>query len=70
METDMQAILSLAAAAALTLGMSTAGVAASAQEKAPGQQMQDKGSKRGQPGASGYAPGQQDPTTSGQAPRR
>jgi hypothetical protein len=29
----------------------------SAQEKTPGDQMQDKGSVKGSPGASGYAPG-------------
>ena len=40
------------------LGTTTAGLAQTAQDRAPGQQMQDKGSVRGQPGASGYAPGQ------------
>jgi hypothetical protein len=30
----------------------------SAQQNAPGQRMQDKGSAPGHPGASGYAPGQ------------
>ena len=47
--------LTLAAAAALIAGAS---VNANAQKAmAPGQQMQEKGSVSGSPGASGYAPG-------------
>ena len=44
-------------AAALVALCSTA-FAQSASDKAPGQQMQDKGSVKGTSGASGYAPGQ------------
>ena len=50
--------LSAAVAVGLMLGTTTVGLAQTAQDRAPGQQMQDKGSVRGQPGASGYAPGQ------------
>jgi hypothetical protein len=46
--------LSAAVAVGLMLGTTTVGLAQTAQDRAPGQQMQDKGS---QPGASGYAPG-------------
>ena len=49
--------LSAAVAVGLMLGTTTVGLAQTAQDRAPGQQMQDKGSVRGQPGASGYAPG-------------
>ena len=55
-------VLSLAAAAGLMFGTTAACLAQNgAQDSAPGQRMQDKdkGSIRGQPGASGYAPGQQ-----------
>jgi hypothetical protein len=52
-------ILSIAAAAGLMVGTTAICFAQnSAQEKAPGQRMQDKGSVPGHPGASGYAPGQ------------
>ncbi len=54
--------LSLAAAATLVLTSAVAGYAQGAREKTPGDQMQDrmqeKGSVKGSPGASGYAPGQ------------
>lgn len=53
-------VLSLAAAVGLMFGTTAACLAQNgAQDSAPGQKMQDKGSVRGQPGASGYAPGQQ-----------
>jgi hypothetical protein len=74
----MRAILAIAAAASLTIGTVTVCVAQnSAQENAPGQRMQDKGSVPGHPGASGYAPGQRmqekgskpgEPGASGYAP--
>jgi hypothetical protein len=52
-------ILSITAAAGLMVGTTAICFAQnSAQEKAPGQRMQDKGSVPGHPGASGYAPGQ------------
>jgi hypothetical protein len=51
-------------AAALLLGSVTIAMAQDrdrgASESAPGQQMLEKGSKPGSPGASGYAPGHQD----------
>ena len=50
--------LSAVVAVGFMLGTTTVGLAQTAQDRAPGQQMQDKGSVRGQPGASGYAPGQ------------
>jgi len=52
-------VLSLAAAVGLIFGTTAACLAQNgAQDSAPGQRMQDKdkGSIRGQPGASGYAP--------------
>ena len=49
--------LSAVVAVGLMLGTATVGLAQTAQDRAPGQQMQDKGSLRAQPGASGYAPG-------------
>jgi hypothetical protein len=71
-------IMSLVAAAALTVGTSAVSFAQSTtQEHAPGQRMQDKGSVPGHPGASGYAPGQRmqekgsrpgEPGASGYAP--
>ena len=64
-------VLSLAAAVGLIFGTTAACLAQNgAQDSAPGQRMQDKdkGSIRGQPGASGYAPGHQD-STSGQGTR-
>jgi len=52
--------LSIAAALGLLIATTTLGHAQSrAQDNAPGQRMQDKGSVPGQPGASGYAPGRQ-----------
>lgn len=50
-------LLSFAAATALVLTSSVAGLAQGASEKSPGLQMQEKGSVSGSPGASGYAPG-------------
>ena len=51
-------ILTLVAAGVLLIGSCASGLAqSSAQEKTPGDQMQDKGSVKGSPGASGYAPG-------------
>jgi hypothetical protein len=50
--------LTLVTAAGLLAASSAVGFAASAQEKSPGDQMQDKGSVKGTTGASGYAPGQ------------
>ena len=65
----MRNMLSVAAAAGLLFGTSALCLAqGGAQDNAPGQKMQDKGSVRGQPGASGYAPGHQD-STSGQGSR-
>jgi hypothetical protein len=53
-------IVSIAAAAGLFIGSTAIGYAQnSARDSAPGQQMQEKGSKPGSPGASGYAPGHQ-----------
>lgn len=43
----------------LILGAPFISTAFAQQSTAPGQQMQDKGSVKGSPGASGYAPGQQ-----------
>ena len=51
------AIITLAAAA--TIAASPAVFAQGSSTKAPGQQMQEKGSVKGSPGASGYAPGQE-----------
>jgi hypothetical protein len=52
-------VLSIAAAGSLLLATTVVCSAqSSAQDRAPGQRMQDKGSVKGQPGASGYAPGQ------------
>jgi hypothetical protein len=45
-------------ALALIFGIPFAGSALAQQSTAPGQQMHDKGSVKGSPGASGYAPGQ------------
>jgi hypothetical protein len=52
----MQAkLLSIAAAAGLLIGTSGLGIAQS--RTTPGHEMQQKGSVRGHPGASGYSPG-------------
>ena len=52
-------LMSLIAAAGLLVASGAAGYAQnSTPEKTPGQQMQDKGSVKGSPGASCYAPGQ------------
>ena len=56
---------SLAAASAILVGISSAGFAQTQTKPTnpgnlpPGQVMQDKGSVKGSPGASGYTPGQQ-----------
>jgi hypothetical protein len=51
------AVIALSAAALIS---STPGAfAQGSSAKAPGQEMQQKGSVRGSPGASGYAPGQE-----------
>jgi hypothetical protein len=73
-------ILSVAIAAGLLCGTSIVGFAqSSAQQSAPGQRMQDKGSAPGEPGASGYVPGHEmqdkgsksgQPGASGYAPGR
>jgi hypothetical protein len=53
-------IVSIAAAAGLLIGSTAIGYAQNqARDSAPGQQMHEKGSKPGSPGASGYAPGHQ-----------
>ena len=72
--------LAIAAAATVLVGSTSFGLAQSpAQERAPGQQMQDKGPAKDAPGASGYAPGQRmqdkgsrpgEPGASGYAPGR
>ena len=52
-------LISLMAAAGLIAASGAAGYAqSSTPEKTPGHKMQDKGSVKGSPGASGYAPGQ------------
>ena len=52
-------MLTLIAASSLLIGSCASGLAqSSTQERTPGDQMQDKGSVKGSPGASGYAPGQ------------
>ena len=50
--------LSLAAAAFFLAGSASVGFAQSSHQT-PGHQMQERGSVKGSPGASGYAPGQQ-----------
>lgn len=53
-------IVSIAAAAGLLIGSTAIGYAQNpARDSAPGQRMQDKDSKPGSPGASGYSPGHQ-----------
>jgi hypothetical protein len=52
-------LLIVAAAAGLLTGTTALGYAqSSAQDRAPGERMQERGSVPGHPGASGYAPGQ------------
>jgi len=69
-------IIAVAAAAGLLVAATTGSLAQYSQNKnsttgrsgdTPGQQMQEKGSKPGHPGASGYAPGHE---TTGQGPGR
>jgi len=61
--------LSIAAAAGLLIATSALALAQSSGQRmpdsTPGQKMQDRGSVSGQPGASGYAPGHQEPSTTG-----
>ena len=53
-------MLTIIATSSLLIGSCANGFAqSSTQEKTPGDQMQDKGSVKGSPGASGYARGQQ-----------
>ena len=47
----------IALSAAFVMATAPAVFAQGASSKAPGQEMQQMGSKKGQPGASGYAPG-------------
>jgi hypothetical protein len=49
----------IALSAAALIATPPAVFAQGATSQAPGQEMQAKGSKKGQPGASGYAPGQE-----------
>ena len=59
-------IVSIAAAAGLLIGSTAIGYAQNpARDSSPGHEMQDKGGKRGSPGASGYAPGHQGTTGQG-----
>ena len=53
------AVTALAIGAIFTATAMAANENNNAQNRAPGQQMQDKGSVKGTTGASGYAPGQQ-----------
>jgi hypothetical protein len=77
----MRRPLSIAAATAVLIGTTALGYAQRSgqrmQDSTPGQKMQDRGSVRGQPGASGYTPGHQmqgkgskigEPGASGYAP--
>ena len=72
--------LSIAAAAAVLIGMSALGHAQSSGQRlprgsepgqpgasgyTPGHRMQQKGSRAGEPGASGYAPAHEEPSTTG-----
>jgi hypothetical protein len=59
MEIEMKYMLATLAVSALLAGPALAIDNNNARNKAPGQQMQDKGSVKGTTGASGYAPGQQ-----------
>jgi len=70
------AVIALSAAA-LVASTPAAVLAQGSSTKAPGQEMQQKGSVKGSPGASGYAPGQEmqakgskkgEPGASGYAP--
>jgi hypothetical protein len=65
----MSKILSIAAATAVLIGTTALGHAQSSGQRmphsTPDQKMQDRGSVQGQPGASGYAPGHQEPSTTG-----
>jgi|SwirhisoilCB3_FD_contig_51_2633682_length_325_multi_8_in_0_out_0_1 hypothetical protein len=54
----MKLALSIFAAASLLAGTAIVNAESSTINKAPGQQMQERGSVKGAPGASGYAPGQ------------
>jgi len=54
----MKFALSILAAASLLAGTAIANAEGNTTNKAPGQQMQERGSAKDAPGASGYAPGQ------------
>lgn len=79
MEDKMSTKLAIAAGLSLLIGSSTGLLAQSNSSQPPGQAMQEKGSIRGQPGASGYSPGREmqergrrarRPGALGEAPRR
>ena len=53
----MRNSLGVLVAAAMVVGSAVAAQAQGASDRSPGH-MQEKGSKKGEPGASGYAPGQ------------
>jgi hypothetical protein len=67
----MSKFLIVAAAAGVLIGTTALAHAQSSGQRmpdsAPGQRMQDKGSVPGHPGASGYAPGHQEPNTKGRS---
>jgi hypothetical protein len=54
----MKLAVSILAAASLLAGTVIASAESNAVDKTPGHQMQERGSVKGSPGASGYAPGQ------------
>jgi hypothetical protein len=67
----MSKFLIVAAAAGVLIGTTALAHAQSSGQRmpdsAPGQRMPDKGSVPGHPGASGYAPGHQEPNTTGRS---
>jgi hypothetical protein len=55
-----KALVTLCSATAIFVGSVSVGLAqSSSSPQTPGQKMQDRGSAKGQPGASGYSPGHQ-----------
>jgi hypothetical protein len=56
---DFMKLTTIALSAAALIAFTPAVFAQGASNKAPGQEMQEKGSVKGSPGASGYAPGQE-----------